>query len=94
MLSLFQFSGHHTIQQFNASDGKIIRQYRRATCEKAKVFIDTIICMKTPWSILCDFLYSMAEEDWKLALEAQAHLCVLPGALVDTPSVGQLHIRP
>jgi len=37
--------------------------------------------MKTPWQILSDDKYSMVEDTWNLAIDAQDHQRALAGAL-------------
>jgi len=52
--------------------------------------MEEIVFTKTPWPIISDEKYSMVDEAWKLAIEAQDHQWVLAGAPVGTPSVCQL----
>jgi hypothetical protein len=52
--------------------------------------MEAIVFTKTPWPILSDEKYSMVEEAWKLAIEAQDRQRALAGAPVGTPSVCQL----
>jgi hypothetical protein len=52
--------------------------------------MDAMVFMKTPWPILSDDKYSMVEEAWTLAIEAQDHQWALAVAPVGAPSVCQL----
>jgi hypothetical protein len=52
--------------------------------------MEAILFTKTPWPILSDYKYSIVEEAWKLAIEAQYCQQALAGASVDMPSVCQL----
>jgi len=53
-----------------------------------------IVFTKTPWPIVSDEKYSMVDEAWRLAIEAQDHQHALAGARVGTPSVCQLPCGP
>jgi hypothetical protein len=52
--------------------------------------MEAIVFTKTRWPILSDDKYSMVEEAWKLAIEAQDRQRALAGAPPGTPSVCQL----
>ena len=52
--------------------------------------MEAIVFTKTPWPILSDDNYSMVEEAWKLAIEAQDRQQALPGAPVGTQSVCEM----
>jgi hypothetical protein len=56
--------------------------------------MEAIVFTKTPWPILSDDKYSMVEEAWKLAIEAQDRQRALAGAPPGTPSVCQLPSGP
>jgi hypothetical protein len=47
-----------------------------------------------PWPIISSRKYSMIDEDWKLAVEAQNHQQALAGVSVHTPSLCQLPSSP
>jgi len=49
--------------------------------------MEAMVFTKTPWPILSDDMYSMVEEAWKLAIEAQDRQRALAGAPVGPPSV-------
>jgi len=51
--------------------------------------MEAIVFTKTSWAILSDDKYSMVEEAWKLAIEAQDHQQALGGGPVGTLSVCQ-----
>jgi len=48
-----------------------IPQYQKATFEIVKRFMEAIILTRTPWPIISDEKYSMVDEAWQLAIEAQ-----------------------
>ena len=83
-------SGDQNIPQPKASSDQNVPQHQKATFEVAKRFMEAIVFTKTPWPILSDEKYSMVEEAWKLAIEAQDRQRALAGAPVGTPSVCQL----
>jgi hypothetical protein len=85
-----QSSGDQNIPQPKASSDQNVPQHQKATFEVAKRFMEAIVFTKTPWPILSDEKYSMVEEAWKLAIEAQDRQRALAGAPVGTPSVCQL----
>jgi len=58
------------------------------------MIIEAIVFTKTPWTILPDDKYSMVQDAWKLAIEAQDCLWALAGATVGTPSVYPLPSGP
>ena len=82
-------SGDQNIPQHKPSSDQNIPQHQKATFEVVKRFMEAIIFTKTPWPILSDDKYSMVQEAWKLAIEAQDHQRALAGAPVGTPSVCQ-----
>jgi hypothetical protein len=83
-------SGDQNIPQPKASSDQNVPQHQKATFEVAKRFMEAIVFTKTPWPILSNEKYSMVEEAWKLAIEAQDRQRALAGAPVGTPSVCQL----
>jgi hypothetical protein len=85
-----KWSGEQNCPQPNASSDQNVPQYQMATVEVAKRFIEAIVFMKTPWPILSDDKYSIVEEAWKLAIEAQDCQWALAVTPVGTPSVCQL----
>ena len=54
-----------------ASGDHNVPQHQKATFEVAKRFMEAIVFTKTPWPIISDEKYSMVDEAWKLAIEAQ-----------------------
>jgi len=83
-------SGDQNIPQPKASSDQNVPQHQKATFELAKRFMEAIVFTKTPWLILSDDKYSMVEEAWKLAIEAQDRQRALAGASEGPPSVCQL----
>jgi len=83
-------SGDQNIPQPKASSDQNVPQHQNATFEVAKRLMEAIVFTKTPWPILSDDKYSMVEEAWKLAIEAQDRQRALAGAPIGTPSVCQL----
>jgi hypothetical protein len=73
-----------------ASGDHNVPQHQKATFEVAKRFMEAIVFTKTPWPIISDEKYSMVDEAWKLAIEAQDRQRALAGAPVGAPSVCQL----
>jgi len=67
-----------------------VPQHQKATFEVAKRFMEAIVLTKTPWPIISDEKYSMVDEAWQIAIEAQDRQRALAGAPVGTPSVCQL----
>jgi hypothetical protein len=70
-LPLPKAGGDQSVPQPKASEAHNILQYQRVTIEVAKQFMEAIVFTKTPWPIICDEMYSMADEAWQLAIEAQ-----------------------
>ena len=83
-------SGDQTIPQPKASSDQNVPQHQKATFEVAKRFMKAIVFTKAPWPILSDNKYSMVEEAWKLAIEAQDRQWALAGAPVGIQYVCQL----
>jgi len=67
-----------------------VPQPQKATLEVAKWFLEAIVLTKTPWPIISDEKYSMVDETWQLAIEAQDEQRAFAGAPVGAPSVCQL----
>jgi len=67
-----------------------VPQHPKATFEVPKWFMVAIVFTKTPWPIISDEMYSMVDEAWQLAIEAQDCQRAIAGALVGAPSVCQL----
>jgi len=61
-----------------------------ATFEVVKRYMEAIVFTKTPWPILSNNKYSIVEEAWRLAIQAQDCQWALAGAPVGTPAVSQL----
>jgi len=61
-----------------------------ATFEVVKWFMEAIVFTKTPWPMISNQKYSMVDEVWKLAIEAQDCQRASAGAPVGTPSGCQL----
>jgi hypothetical protein len=79
--------GGQSVPQPKAAGDNNIPQHKKATFEVAKRFKEAIIFEKTPWPIISDEVYSMVDEAWQLANEAQDRQQALPGASVGAPSV-------
>jgi len=89
-LPLRKSSNVQNVPQPTASADQNVPQHQMVTFEVVKRFIDTIIFTKTPWPILTGDKYSLVEEAWTLAIEAQDCQWALAGTPVGTPSVCQL----
>src|SRR5882757_5550138 len=90
-LPLPKAGGDLNVPQQNPGGGDHkVPQHQMATFEVAKRFMEAIIFTKTPWPIISDEKYSMVDEDWQLAIEAQDRQRALAGAPVGAPSVCQL----
>jgi len=83
-------SGEPNLPQPKASSDRNIPQHQNATFDVAKRFMEAIVFTKTPWPIISDDKYSIVQEAWKLAIEAQHRQQALTDAPVGTPSVCQL----
>jgi len=83
-------SGDQNVPQPNASADQNFPQHQKATFGVAKRFMEAIVFTKTPWPVLSNDKYSMVEEAWKLAIEAQDYQRALAGAPEGTLSVSQL----
>ena len=89
-LPLSKAGADHCVAQPNASGDHNIPQHQKSTFEVAKQFMEAIVFTKTPWPIMSDEKYSIVDEAWQLAIEAQDRQRALAGAPVGTPSVCQL----
>jgi len=89
-LPLPKAGGDDSVPQPKAGGDHNVPQHQMNTCEAAKRFVEAIIFTKTPWPITSDEQYSMVDEAWKLAIQAQDRQRALAGAPVDAPSVCQL----
>jgi len=83
-------SGDQNIPHSKANSDQNIPQHQKGTFEVAKRFMEAIIFTKNPWPMISDDKYSVVEETWELAIEAQDRQRALAGAPVGTPSVCQL----
>jgi len=82
--------GDQNIPQPNDSSDQNVPQHQQGTFEVAKRFIEAIVITKNPWPIISDDKYSLVEEAWNLAIEAQNRQRALARAPLGTPSVCQL----
>jgi len=89
-LPLPKAGGNHNVPQPKAGGDHNVPQHQKATFEVAKRFMEAIVFTKTPWAIISDEKYQMAEEAWTLSIEAQDHQWPIAGASIGTPSVFQL----
>jgi len=89
-LPLPKAGGDHSVPQQKAGGDHNVLQHQKATFEVVKRFMEAIVFTKTPWPSITDEKYSMVDEAWQLAIEAQDWQRVLAGAPVGTPSVCQL----
>jgi len=71
-LPLPEASRDHNMPQQRPSGGDHnVPQHQKATFEIAKRSMGAIVFTKTPWPIISDEKYSMVDEPWQLAIEAQ-----------------------
>jgi len=90
-LPLPKAGGDHNMPQQKPGGGDHnVPQHQKATFEVAKWFMEAIVFTKTPWPILSYEKYSMVDEAWHLAIDAQDRQRALAGASVGTLSVCQL----
>jgi len=90
-LPLPKAGGNHNMPQHKPGGGDHnVPQHQKATFEVAKWFMEAIVCTKTAWPIISDEKYSMVDEAWQLAIEAQDCQRALAGAPVGAPSVCKL----
>jgi len=71
-----------------------VPQHQKATFEVAKRFMEAIVFTETLWRNISDEKYSMVDEAWQLAIQAQDRQRALAGALAGAPSVCQLPSGP
>ena len=77
-------------QQKPGGGGHNVPQHQTATFDVAKRFMEAIVFTKSPCPIISDEKYSMVDEAWQLAIEAQDRQPALAGAPVGAPSMYQL----
>ena len=70
-LPLPKAGGDNSVPQPKAGGDHNVPQHQMATFEVVKWFMVEIIITKTPWPIISDGKYSMVDEAWQLAIEAQ-----------------------
>jgi len=80
-------SGDQNVPQPKAGGDHNVPQHRKATFAVAKRFMEAIVLTKTPWLIISDEKYSMVDEAWKQAIEAQDRQWALAGTPVGAPCV-------
>jgi hypothetical protein len=91
VLPLAKAGGDQNVSQQKPGGGDHnIPQHHKAMFEVAKRFMEAIEFTKTPWPIISDEKYSMVDEAWRLAIEAQNRQGALAGAPGGAPSVCQL----
>jgi len=93
-LPLPKAGGDHSVPQPKAGGDRKVPQYPNATFEVAGWFKKAIVFTKTDQTIISDEQYSMVDEDWPLAIEAQDQQQALAGPPICTPSVCQLASGP
>jgi hypothetical protein len=81
---------HNMSQQKPGGGDHNVPQHQKATFAVAKRFMQAILFTKTTRPIISDEKYSMIDEAWQLAIEAQDRQRALAGAPVCAPSVCQL----
>jgi len=86
-LPLCKSHGEQNLPQPKASGTQNVSQHQHATIEIAKLYMDAIVSMKPPWTILSDILYLMVEYSWKCTIEAQNRPQALAVTSVCTPWV-------
>jgi hypothetical protein len=71
-LPLPKAGGDHNVPQQQPGGGDHnVPQHQQATFQLAKRFMEEIVFTKTHWPIISDEKYSMVDEAWQLAIEAQ-----------------------
>jgi len=93
-LPLPKAGGDQNVPQPKAGGYRNVPQHQQTTFGVAKRFRKAIVFTKTPCPIISDEKYSMVDEVWKLAIEAQDRQQALAGGPVGTPSVCQLPSGP
>jgi len=94
VLPLSKAGGDHSVPQPKAGGDHNVPQHQMAAFEVVKLFMEAIVFTNTPWSNISDEKYSMGDEAWQLAVEAQDRQRALAGAPIGTPSVCQLPDGP
>jgi hypothetical protein len=82
--------GDHIFPQPRDCGDHKFPQRQKVTFEVAKPFMEAIVFKLTPCPIISDEKYSMVDEEWKPAIEAQDSQRVLAGAAGGRSSVCQL----
>jgi len=90
VLPLSKAGGDQNVPQPKAGGDHNVPQHQQATFEVAKRFMEPIVFTKTSCPIISDKKYSMVDEAWKLAIDAQDRQRTLAGTPVCTPSLCQL----
>jgi hypothetical protein len=93
-LPLPKAGGDQNVPQRKAGGDHNVPQNQKATSQVAKRFMEAMVFTKTLWPIISNEKYSMVDEAWKLAIEAQDRQWALAGAPLGTPSVCQLPSGP
>jgi len=89
-LPLPKAGGDNKVSRPKAGGDHNVPQHQMATFEVVKLLMKVIVFTRTPWSIISDDKYSIIDESWKLAIEAEHCQWALPGTSVGTSSVCQL----
>jgi hypothetical protein len=84
----------HSVPQPMAGGDHNVLQNQMATFKVRKWFMEEMILTMTPWGMISNEKYSMVDEGWPLAIEAQNDQQALAGASVGTPSVCQFPCGP
>ena len=79
----------HNDPQSKASGDDNVPQHQKGTFEVAKRFVEAFVFTKTPLTIISEEKYSMVDEAWNLAIEAQDSHWEFAGAPVGEPSLWQ-----
>jgi hypothetical protein len=89
-LLLSKACGNHNVLQQTAGGDHNVPQHQKAIFGAVKWFKEAIEFTKTSWPIISDEKYSLVDEAWKVAIEAQDCQWALAGATGGIPSVCQL----
>ena len=89
-LPLLKVGGVQNVPQPKAGRDHNVPQHQKGTFEVAKRFMEAIVLTNSPCPIISDEKYSIVDEAWKPAIEAQDRQQAIAGAHVGTPSVCQL----
>ena len=93
-LPLPKAGGDHGVLQPKAGGDHNVPQHQKATFQVAKRFMEAIVYTKTPSPVISNEKYSMIDEAWQLAIEAQNRQQALADAPVRTLCVCQLPSGP